>query len=103
MKTLEKKYIDKIDQHLITSLGRFEHGYVMYAETAKTFISELCAELKTLQANYEAQEIIIADLKKQIEPKTCEGCKYENLVGEMACFACSRGCEDHYEPKENND
>lgn len=68
---------------------------------------EAIEELKTLQANYEAQEIIIADLKKQLEPKTCEGCNYslddKPYSKSETCLACIRNtiiAFDYYEPKD---
>lgn len=79
---------------------------------------EAIEELKTLQSNYEAQEIIIADLKKQLEPKNCEGCKWLSLNQcklprevELSDGVCGEGyieidapsiyyCAD-YEPKDN--
>lgn len=106
MKEFERKYIDKIDLHLITSLGKFEHGYVIYANSAKVFIAELIheanAKLEALQA-----------------PKTCESCVYIGLNQcrlvrevEIVSGLCGDGyieidnpstyfCAD-YEPKETN-
>lgn len=73
---------------------------------------EAIEELKVLQSNYEAQEIIIADLKKQLEalqaPKTCDGCVHGVFgIGssgiEVECkllWQCSRASFDKYEPKD---
>lgn len=69
MKKLERKYIDKIDLHLITSLGKFEHGYVIYANSAKVFIAELIheanAKLKALQEENEHLKRMVEAFKKE--------------------------------------
>lgn len=83
-------------------------------------------ELTTIQSNYYAQVLIIADLKKriegtipfltitenvrlqqevadlkkQLEPKSCDGCMYQHSMDDD-CFRCARYHQDRYEPKEN--
>lgn len=37
-----------IDDHRITSLGKLEFGYVVYADTAKSFINQLINEIEIL-------------------------------------------------------
>ena len=61
---------------------------------------EAISELKALQSNYEAQESIIADLKKQLKPKSCDGCKHEHTFKSI-CFMCLRTSPDYYTPKDN--
>lgn len=64
-------------------------------------IKEAIEELEALQSNYEAQEIIIADLKKQLEPKSCETCKWKDYLGQFSpCDHCSESLSLSYEPKE---
>ncbi len=45
----------------------------------------------------------IAELEAKIEPKSCDGCKYEEDKRGGNCYAfssCSRDSFDHYNPKE---
>jgi len=52
-------------------------------------------------AKYESDEAI-AELKKAMKPKSCEGCKFDKGENEMSneCYMCSRNVQDQYEPKE---
>ena len=64
----------------------------------------------SMYSDYEAQEIIIADLKKQLEPKNCNGCKWLRDDGSNECdYVGFRTCvryknfrkpSDYYEPKD---
>lgn len=45
----------------------------------------------------------IAELEKDMKPKTCEGCKHKPNEGECyyePCGTCARFFYDHYSPKE---
>ena len=42
----------------------------------------------------------IAELEEAMKPKTCEGCKYQNIDIDR-CDFCKRYYSDQYEPKAN--
>ena len=80
---------------------KWDEGFMTYAESERhKSVMKSIEELTTLQSNYEAQESIIADLKKQLKPKSCDGCKHEHTFKSI-CFMCLRTSPDYYTPKDN--
>ena len=63
----------------------------------------LQVEINNLRAELKAKDTRIAELEATLEPKTCDGCKYEEDKRGGNCYAfssCSRDSFDHYTPKE---
>ena len=63
----------------------------------------LQVEINNLRAELKAKDTRIAELEAKLEPKTCDGCKYEEDKRGGNCYAfssCSRDSFDHYTPKE---
>lgn len=51
----------------------------------------------------------INELEEYMKPKTCDGCKFRDIVKFVqvesealeCCSVCVRNCYDYYEPKDN--
>lgn len=77
-------------------------------------LNEAIAELEALQTKVTAYEMLvaqqeneIADLKKQLEPKTCDGCRWYDELRPSYCGnlePCARSNhewdKDRYEPED---
>jgi hypothetical protein len=75
-------------------------------------IDEAIAELEAWQSKYDNGQLqysklwdMYSDLKKQLEPKSCDGCKWEFedfrlSNGIDVCNYCAREYIDRYEPKD---
>ena len=38
-----------------------------------------------------------------VDPQSCDGCKYDDIVGNPKCEFCSRILPDRYKPKEKEE
>lgn len=83
--------IEFIDTHLLTSLSKLPHGYVIYAETAKILVNKI----------YDDMEVQLLSNTLQLN---CAGCKYEAKTKWDVfyhCNECARYMSDGYEAKES--
>jgi hypothetical protein len=78
------KFIDKIydefEAHIEAFQSKYDNGQLQYSKLWDMY----------------------SDLKKQLEPKNCVGCKYHNILIEFKpCDMCCNSHDNLYEPKDS--